>query len=68
MSDHKVLKAFNTVNRRLKIGDPVNEGDDLSPHSFDELKLRGFIGSDEPERVVPPSSFPDAFAQISDGE
>jgi hypothetical protein len=48
MSD-KVLKAFNTVNRRLKVNDPVDASDDLSPHSFEDLKSRGFIGSSEPE-------------------
>lgn len=52
MSD-VVLKAINTVNRRLKVGDPVSECDDLSPHSFDDLRSRGFIGSDEPSAAVP---------------
>jgi hypothetical protein len=64
---NKVLKAFNTVNRRLKVGDPVSEGDDLSPHSFDDLKSRGFIGSSEPEPAAP-SGFASARAMSGDDE
>jgi hypothetical protein len=66
MSD-KVLKAFKTVNRRLKIDDPINESDDLSPHSFDDLKSRGFIGSSEPEPSTP-SRFTSARALSGDDE
>jgi hypothetical protein len=63
----KVLKAFNTVNRRLKIDDPVCEGDDLSPHSFEDMKSRGFIGSGEPESSAP-SRFASARALSGDDE
>lgn len=61
MSD-VVLKAIHTVNRRLRVGDPVSEGDDLSPHSFSDLKSRGFIGSGEPD----PSRFADALSGDDD--
>lgn len=42
---HVVAKPFNTVNRRLRVGAPVEETDDLSPHTFDDLKKRHWIVS-----------------------
>jgi len=38
-----VAKYLTTTRRRLKINDPVTETDDLSPHTFADLKTRGFI-------------------------
>lgn len=43
MSD-VVLKPINTAHRRLKAGDLVNEGDDVSPHTHGSLRTGGFIG------------------------
>lgn len=43
-----VLKSINTAVRRLKAGAEVSATDDLSPHNFDDLKARGFIGSSAP--------------------
>lgn len=47
MSEHDVLKPFNTVNRRLKPDDDrcnvVRDGDNLEPHSIETLTERGFI-------------------------
>lgn len=43
---HVVAKPFNTVNRRLRVGAPVEETDDLSPHTFDNLKKGHWIVSD----------------------
>jgi hypothetical protein len=40
---HVVAKPFKTVNRRFAIGVEIRESDDLSPHSFADLKERGFI-------------------------
>ncbi|MDR6953786.1 hypothetical protein J2X65_003149 [Ancylobacter sp. 3268] len=40
----QVLKPFNTHNRRFKAGDPVNPGDDFSPHSFEHLSDHRFVG------------------------
>lgn len=41
-----VLKPLTTHTQRLPIGAEVNEGDDLSPHTFEDLKERGFIGDE----------------------
>ena len=40
-----VLKPFTSATRRFAVGDPVNAGDDLSPHSFEDLKAGKFIGT-----------------------
>lgn len=45
MSDHVVLKAINSTARRFKVGDVVSESDDWSPHDFNDLKARGFVGA-----------------------
>lgn len=44
--EHVVAKPFNTVNRRFREGDPVLATEDLSPHSFDDLKARRWIVSE----------------------
>lgn len=38
-----VAKPFNSITQRFKLGAPVSENDDLAPHSFEDLKTRGFI-------------------------
>lgn len=43
MSDYFVLKPFNTTIHRFRPGDAVHLMDDLSPHTFEGLKERGFI-------------------------
>lgn len=40
---HVVTKPFNTTNRRFRLNDAVAETDDLAPHTFGDLKTRGFI-------------------------
>lgn len=40
-----VAKAFNSTQRHFREGDPVSILDDLSPHTFADLKDRGFIAS-----------------------
>lgn len=60
-----VLRAINTETRRLCVGDPVSETDDLAPHTFAGLKERGFIGSqDQPA----PARFARAAAIKGDDE
>lgn len=39
-----VIKAFQTTLRRLKVGDAVNDGDELAPHTVESLKDAGLIG------------------------
>ncbi|TPJ60824.1 hypothetical protein [Mesorhizobium sp. B2-6-1] len=56
---NNVLKPFNSTSRRYAVGDPVRETDDLSPHSFEDLKARKFIGTPKPaqaEKAAAPSS------------
>jgi hypothetical protein len=43
--DHVVAKQFNTRLRRLRAGDPVSQTDDLSPHTFADLKAGKFIAA-----------------------
>ncbi len=40
---HVIAKLFNTASRRFKIDDPISENENLSPHTFADLKARGFI-------------------------
>jgi hypothetical protein len=40
---HVIAKAFNSAQRRFRVGDPVSETDDLAPHLFADLKARKFI-------------------------
>lgn len=61
-----VLKAINTVNRRLRVGDPISEADDLTPHTYVGLKDRGFIGSAAAPSA--PSRFAKAAAMKGDDE
>lgn len=49
---HVVAKPFNTTIRRMLAGTVVAETDDLSPHTFADLKTRGFIKSDAPAAAV----------------
>ncbi len=42
-----VAKPFNSITQRFPVGKEVNETDDLSPHSFDDLVERGFIWDGE---------------------
>lgn len=45
----KALKDFTTRLHRIRIGTSINESADLSPHKFDDLVKRGFIGDDMPK-------------------
>ena len=58
---HVISKAINTATSRLKVGHPVTGGDDLAPHSFDDLLARGFIKS-APVFSVPAASLSPAVA------
>lgn len=49
-----VAKPFNSITQRFRVGSEVNDGDDLSPHSFGDLKTRGFI-TDKAEAPASPS-------------
>lgn len=49
----KALKDFTTRLHRFRIGTPVNEESDLSPHIFGHLVKRGFIGDDAPKPGKP---------------
>lgn len=44
----KVLKAFNSVNRRFAVGQALTAAD-LAGLDVDALKERGCIGTDEPK-------------------
>jgi len=44
----KVLKAFNTRNRRFAIGAEVSAGDIAGPVGYDVLVARGFIEGEQP--------------------
>nr|WMC97947.1 hypothetical protein RAR13_04320 [Aminobacter aminovorans] len=46
----KVLKPFNTRNRRIAAGDTVAETDDLAPHSIETLAAGKFIETPKPEK------------------
>jgi hypothetical protein len=49
----KVLKAFNTVNRRIAAGTDVSAEDDFTPHRFSDLVDFGFIeGATRPQKSV----------------
>lgn len=39
----KVLKAFNSNQRRFREGDEVSASDDLSPHDYADLVARDFL-------------------------
>lgn len=39
-----VLKSFNSTLRRFPLGATVSDSDDFTPHSYEDLKTRGFIG------------------------
>lgn len=56
MRDHVVKKAFNTVNRRLKVGDTVTAADDLHPFTLSDRVDGGFLEMkrDEAAADVPP--------------
>jgi len=53
---HVIAKPINTRVRRLRVGDPIRRNDDLSPHTFDDLKARGFI-TEKGEPAAPVSAF-----------
>lgn len=60
--EYVIAKAVTTESRRLKIGDPVNAEEHLSPHTFDDLRARGFIApkptpatASAPSRLAPTS-------------
>ena len=51
-------KAFNTLQRRIKVGATIEEGDDLSPHNIESLKAAGLIAAegdapDKPSWLAP---------------
>lgn len=46
----KVLKPFNTRNRRISEGDTVTETDDLAPHSIESLAAGKFIEAPKTEK------------------
>lgn len=61
---HVVAKPFNTSIRRMRVGTAVAETDDLAPHTFSDLKTRGFIKSDAPDVAsAPAQKAPDASPQ-----
>lgn len=43
MIKYDVLKPFNTVNRRLKVGGDIAENEHIEPWSFDERVRSGFL-------------------------
>ncbi len=51
-----VLKPLNCLHRRLKVGDPARPTDDYRPHTFADLKARGFIGEKEAPAHRPTAS------------
>jgi hypothetical protein len=53
-----VAKPFNSTIRRFRVGAelPWNKADDLSPHSFEDLKAKGFIVEKKAEQKAPPSA------------
>ncbi len=48
MSDYVVAKPFNTAIQRFRKDADVSPLDDLAPHSFWDLKKRGFIAERTP--------------------
>jgi len=42
---HVIARPINTTTRRLRAGAEVAETDDLTPHTFADLKERGFIAA-----------------------
>lgn len=59
--EHVIAKAITTASRRLKVGDPVSADENLSPHTFDDLKARGFISPKQAEQPAP-----SRFAPVKD--
>ena len=53
---HIIARAINTENRRLTVGSIVFETDNLVPHSFTDLKARGFIAEVKPEVPADPAT------------
>lgn len=45
MMSNLVAKPFNSTTQRFVEGQPVSILDDLAPHTFEDLKARGFITS-----------------------
>lgn len=58
--------TFQTTLRRLKAGDPVNESDELAPHTIDSLKAAGLITVKEATAPMPFSRKPAAPAAGED--
>jgi hypothetical protein len=52
---HVIAKPLTTTRRRLAVNDPVSADDDLSPHSFADLKTRGFIVEVPAEKPAEPA-------------
>ncbi|AMS41159.1 hypothetical protein [Aminobacter aminovorans] len=46
----KVLKSFNTRNRRISEGETVSETDDLAPHTIEGLAAGKFIEAPKSEK------------------
>jgi hypothetical protein len=69
MSEFEIAKPFNSVNRRFKIGAPINEADDITPFTFDERLSSGYIKpkatpSASAAPVVPPLNKLDGGAAV----
>lgn len=47
-----VLKPFTSTLRRFAMGDIVDDGDDFSPRTADDLKAENFIGDGKVLPVV----------------
>lgn len=41
----RVLKPFNSVNRRFKAGDELADNEDLSPHTLEGAKAAGLVAA-----------------------
>ena len=49
----KVLKPFTTRVRRIAVGDPITETDDLIPHTVESLVAGEFVeASEKPDAEV----------------
>lgn len=56
MTDFVASQSFNTTQRRIKRGDPINAGDDLSPHTIESAKAAGLVAEKSAAAAAPARS------------